>query len=151
MERILIAGVLIVVAVVVAIVLQRRKPAPPTGTEWNVPVQLDRSEFSRPDAPWLVAVFTSSTCDACAGVWSKAVHLEAGPDGPVCVQELEAVVDAEIHRRYGIDAVPLVLIVDADGIVRQHFIGPVTATDLWAAVAEVRAPGSTPGPCEHHD
>ena len=151
MERILIAGVLIVVAVVVAIVLQRRKPAPPTGTEWNVPVQLDRSEFSRPDAPWLVAVFTSSTCDACAGVWSKAVHLDAGADGPVCVQELEAVVDAEIHRRYGIDAVPLVLIVDADGIVRHHFIGPVTATDLWAAVAEVRAPGSTPGPCEHHD
>lgn len=151
MERLVIAGVLIVIAVCVAIVLQRRKPSPPTGTEWTVPVQLDRNDFLRPDAPWLVAVFTSSTCDACSGVWSKAVVLDAGPEGPVGVQELEAVAESEIHRRYGIDAVPLVLIADADGIVRHHFIGPVTATDLWAAVAEVREPGSTPGQCEHHD
>ena len=67
------------------------------------------------------------------------------------MQELEALADAEIHRRYGIDAVPLVLIVGADGVVQRHFLGPVTATDLWAAVAEVRVPGSTPGPCENHD
>ncbi|MCX6511086.1 MAG: hypothetical protein NT081_09800 [Actinobacteria bacterium] len=151
MERFLIALVLVGIAVVVAVVLQRRKPAPPADSDWNIPVQLDRRDFLRPGAPWLVAVFTSSTCDACSGVWSKAVHLDAGPDGPVCVQELETIADAEIHRRYGIDAVPLVLIADADGIVQRHFLGPVTATDLWAAVAESRAPGSTPGPCETHD
>ena len=31
---------------------------------------------------------------------------------------------------------------------RQSFVGPVTATDLWAAVAELRDPttGSTPLP-----
>lgn len=151
MERFLIALVLVGIAVVVAVVLQRRKPAPPADTEWNIPVQLDRRDFLRSDALWLVAVFTSSTCDACSGVWSKAVHLDAGPDGPVCVQELEAIADAAIHRRYGIDAVPLVLIADADGVVQRHFLGPVTATDLWAAVAELRAPGSTPGPCETND
>ncbi len=151
MERLLIAIVLVALAVVVAVVLQRRKPAPPADTEWNVPVQLDRRDFFRPDAPWLVAVFTSSTCDACAGVWSKAIDLDAGPESPVCVQELEAVEDAEIHRRYGIDAVPLVLIANGEGVVQRHFIGPVTATDLWAAVAEVRVPGSTPGPCDNHD
>lgn len=151
MERLLIAAVLVVIAIVVAIVLQRRKPAPPSDSEWNIPVQLDRRDFARPDAPWLVAVFTSSTCDACDGVWSKAQHLDAGPDGPVCVQELEAIASADIHRRYGIDAVPLVLIAGADGVVQRHFLGPVTATDLWAAVAEVRVPGSTPGPCENHD
>ena len=151
MERLLIAAVLVGLAVVVAGFLQRRKPAPPADTEWTIPVQLDRRDFLRPDAPWLVAVFTSSSCDACAGVWSKAVHLDAGPDGPVCAQELEAIADAEIHRRYGIDAVPLILIADADGVVHRHFLGPVTATDLWAAVAEAREPGSTPGSCETHD
>lgn len=151
MERLLIAAVLVIIAIVVAIVLQRRKPAPPSASEWNIPVQLDRRDFARPDASWLVAVFTSSTCDACDGVWSKAQHLDAGPDGPVCVQELEAIASADIHRRYGIDAVPLVLIAGADGVVQRHFLGPVTATDLWAAVAEVRVPGSTPGPCENHD
>jgi len=151
MERFLVALVLVGIAVVVAAVLQRRKPAPPADSDWNIPVQLDRHDFLRPEAPWLVVVFTSSTCDACSGVWSKAVHLDAGPDGPVCVQELEAVADGELHRRYGIDAVPLVLIADAEGVVQRHFLGPVTATDLWAAVAEVRDPGSTPGPCETHD
>lgn len=151
MERFLVALVLVGIAVVVAVVLQRRKPAPPADSDWNIPVQLDRHDFLRPEAPWLVVVFTSSTCDACSGVWSKAVHLDAGPDGPVCVQELEAVADAELHRRYGIDAVPLVLIAGAEGVVQRHFLGPVTATDLWAAVAEVRDPGSTPGPCETHD
>ncbi|CAB4940459.1 unannotated protein [freshwater metagenome] len=151
MERFLVALVLVGIAVIVAVVLQRRKPAPPADSDWNIPVQLDRHDFLRPEAPWLVVVFTSSTCDACSGVWSKAVHLDAGPDGPVCVQELEAVADAELHRRYGIDAVPLVLIADAEGVVQRHFLGPVTATDLWAAVAELRDPGSTPGPCETHD
>jgi hypothetical protein len=35
--------------------------------------------------------------------------------------------------------------------VQHHFVGPVTATDLWAAVAEAREPGSTPGSCDNHD
>ncbi len=140
MERLVLAVVLVGVAVAFVVDLQRRKPAPPSDREWTIPTQLDRRDFSRPDSPWLVAVFTSSTCDTCAGVWEKAVALDAGSEGPVCVQQLEAVAEAEIHRRYGIDAVPLVLIVDSQGVVRRHFLGPVTATDLWAAVAEVRNP-----------
>jgi hypothetical protein len=64
---------------------------------------------------------------------------------------VEVTAEPELHRRYGIDAVPLVLIADHAGIVRSHFLGPVTATDLWAAVAEARAPGSTPERCHDHD
>ena len=33
-----------------------------------------------------------------------------------------------------------------DGVVRASFVGPPTATDLWAAVAEARYPGSSPEP-----
>lgn len=150
MERLLIAIPLVVVAVVVAIVLQRRRPAPPTGTDWTIPAQLDRADFIAPAAPWLIAVFTSSTCSACADVGMKAAAIDCGPNGPVVVQELEAVADADIHRRYGIDAVPLLLIADAEGVVVRHFLGPVTATDLWAAVAEAREPGSTPESCHSH-
>jgi hypothetical protein len=139
MERLLIALTLVAVAIVIALVLQRRRPAPPSTTEWHVPVQLDRSDFARPEAPWLVAVFTSSTCDTCADVWSKALHLDAGPDGPVVAQEIEVQADSALHRRYAIDAVPLVLLADPSGIVVRHFLGPVTTADLWAALAEVRA------------
>lgn len=143
MDRLLIALALVVVAVAIAVVLQRRKPAPPAGQSWNVPVQLDRADFDRPSAEWLVAVFTSATCDTCAEVWSKTMHLDAGPDGPVVVQQLEARAEAELHRRYGIDAVPLVLMVDAHGVVRRHFLGPVVTADLWAALAELRDAGPT--------
>ena len=114
-------------------------------------MQLDRADFVRPEAPWLVVVFTSATCQTCGGVWEKAVPLDAGPEGPVAVQRVEVTAEPELHRRYGIDAVPLVLIADPAGIVRSHFLGPVTATDLWAAVAEAREPGSTPERCHDHD
>ena len=138
MERLLIAVVLVLLAVVVAVVLQRRRPSPPVTTEWNIPAQLDRSDVARPDAAWLVAVFTSSTCDTCAEVWAKSRHLDAGPDGPVVAQEIEVTADRELHRRYAIDAVPLVLFADADGVVVRNFLGPVATADLWAALAEVR-------------
>ncbi|MGH9273673.1 MAG: TlpA family protein disulfide reductase [Acidimicrobiales bacterium] len=145
MERVLIALALAAVALVVAAVVQRRqRPEALVRTGYAVPAQLDRADFARPDAPWLVAVFTSATCNACAGVWDKAQHLESDA---VVVQRVEHVADRALHDRYGIEAVPLALVVDPTGVVRASFMGPVTATDLWAAVAEAREPGSTPDTC----
>jgi hypothetical protein len=100
-----------------------------------VPAQIDRHDFPRPQAPWLVVVFTSSTCHTCADVVAKAGVL-ASDD--VAVTEVEYTAARDLHRRYGIDSVPLVLVADAAGIVRRHVLGPVTATDLWAAVAAAR-------------
>jgi hypothetical protein len=150
-ERVLLALALVAVAVAVALVVQRRRPDAPARPAFSIPVQLDRQDFERPDAPWLVAVFTSATCDSCAGVWDRARHLDGGAGSPVVVQEVEHTAGAALHARYGVDAVPLVLIADADGVVVRHFLGPVTATDLWAAVAEAREPGSTPEACHDHD
>lgn len=141
MERLVLAAVLLAVAVVVALVLQRRRPQPPGRPAFTVPDRLDRADFERADAPWLVAVFTSATCDSCRGVWDKARHLDSDQ---VAVQEVEAVRDRGLHQRYGIDAVPLVVVADRSGVVGAHFLGPVSATDLWAAVAEVREPGTVP-------
>jgi hypothetical protein len=49
--------------------------------------------------------------------------------------------------------VPVVAVADADGVVRAGFAGPISATDLWAAVAEARSPGSLPADrhCAAHD
>ncbi len=145
MERIALAVVLALVALAVAALLQRRqRPATPVRTGYAVPDQLDRTDFARPEAPWLVAVFTSATCDTCRGVWERAQPLESDV---VAVQELEYQAERDLHQRYAIEAVPSTLVVDADGVVRKSFLGPVTATDLWAAVAEAREPGSTPDAC----
>ena len=147
MDRVLIALALVAVAVVVAVVLQRRRPDAPTQpTAYTVPAQVDRDDFPSPATPWLVAVFTSATCDSCHGVLAKAEPLRSDA---VAVAEVEVLAQAEVHRRYGIDAVPTTIVADADGVVQASFVGPVTATDLWAAVAEAREPGSTPDACDH--
>jgi hypothetical protein len=144
-ERALTAVVLAAVVLGVAWLAQRRRrPDAPVRTGYTVPQQLDRADFERPDAPWLVAVFTSATCDSCAGVWERARHLDAPA---VAVQEVEVAARKDLHDRYGIEAVPTTVVADAAGVVRSSFLGPVTATDLWAAVAELREPGSTPGGC----
>jgi hypothetical protein len=144
MTQVVIAAVLIVVAVVVAALLRRgRGEDPPTQVDWQVPQQLDRSHFARPDAPWLVAVFSSATCESCADVVRKAEVLGCAD---VVVDVAEVAARPDVHRQYHIDAVPLVVVADAEGVVRAGFLGPVTATDLWAAVAEARTPGSTPEP-----
>ena len=145
MERIAIAAGLALLALVVAAAIQRRqRPPAPIRTGYAVPAQLDRADFVRSDAPWLVAVFTSSTCGTCQGVWERAQPLESAS---VAVQELEHGRDRALHDRYQIDAVPATLVADAEGVVVASFVGPVTATDLWAAVAEAREPGSTPDSC----
>ena len=138
----MIAAVLVVVAVAAAFVLQRRRPAPPTQPKWAVPTQLDRSDFAGPVAPWLLAVFTSATCDGCARATEKAAVL-ASP--AVAYQEVSYQQRRDLHDRYGIEAVPTILLADADGVVRVSFVGVPGATDLWAAVAEVRDGG---GPAE---
>lgn len=137
--------VLALVAVVVAWVVRRRGvDDPEQGTSWTVPAQLDRRDFPRPEAPWLVAVFSSATCLACAETWEKAQILESGE---VAVTEVEAAAHRDLHHRYRIEAVPLVVVADVEGLVQRSFIGPPTATDLWAAIAELRQPGSVPPGC----
>ena len=145
MERALVALVLAVLAIALAAVLQRRQRVDaPVRTGYSFPAQLHRADFDRADAPWLVVVFTSATCGTCRGVLERAQPLESEA---VAVQEVEHVAARALHDRYAIEAVPTTLLVDRDGVVAAGFVGPVTATDLWAAVAEAREPGSTPGRC----
>lgn len=135
MERFVLAAVAVAVAAVVAVVLERRRPEAPTQATWAVPAQLDRADFDRPDAPWLVAVFTSATCDSCAQAVARAQVLASEA---VAVEEVEVKARADLHRRYHIEAVPIIVVADGEGVVRTSFTGPPSATDLWAAVAGVR-------------
>ncbi|MEO5842710.1 MAG: hypothetical protein ABIQ73_05500 [Acidimicrobiales bacterium] len=135
MLRVVIVAVVVVVAFAVAFFAQRRAPQAPARTGHGIPDQLDRADFVNPAAPWLIAVFTSATCDVCADTWQKAIVLESSD---VAVQQIEYQGNRRLHDRYAIEAVPLVLVVDDRGVVRNSFVGPVSATHLWAAVADAR-------------
>jgi thioredoxin-related protein len=133
MSRVVIALVLIAVVVVVALVLQRRRPQPPTQSRWAVPSQLDRNDFDRPDAPYLVAVFTSATCASCEGARAKASVLASRN---VAFQELSYQTRKDLHERYAVETVPMILVADADGVVTASFIGTPPAAELWASVGD---------------
>lgn len=143
MDRLIIAAVIIAVVGVIALVSRRRRITDaPTQREYNVPQQLDRNDFVRPDAPWLVVIFSSATCDVCVGVAERAAILESSE---VAVAVVEYGDERALHEKYKIDAVPTLIVGDTAGVTRKHFLGPVNATDMWAAVAEAREPGSAPG------
>lgn len=142
MERLVIAAILIAVAVAVAFLLERRKAQAPTQPRrWDVPAQLDRADFPGADKPWLVVVFTSNGCESCGKVVPKVSVLDSPSVEVVAVAYQDR---KDLHERYDVDVVPMTLVADGDGVVRASFIGEPTATDLWAAVAEVREPGSSP-------
>lgn len=145
MNQLVLVGCAMAIAVAISAVLRRRRVDAPTQGGFEIPTQLDRGDFLSPDVPWLVAVFTSATCNTCADVATKADVL-ASKD--VAVQRIDYTDDPSLHKRYRIDAVPTLVIADHNGVVRNGFLGPVKAQDLWAAVAECRDPGSTPDPCE---
>ena len=139
MDRLLLVLGGVAVAVVVAWLLGRRQRPAPAANTHTIPRQLDRNDFNGADQRWLVAVFTASSCSTCAGVMARAEHLAASQ---VCVQELELSSEPALHQRYGIDAVPLLLIADESGAVRRALVGPTTAAELWASMAELREPHS---------
>lgn len=133
------AALVVVVVVIAAVVTLRRRnradaPTQPRGT---VPSQLDRSDFADAASEWLVVAFTSSTCSTCADVMNKVSVLKSTH---VAVQEVEFSRDRRLHDRYHIDAVPIVAIADAAGVVHFGHVGPISATDLWAAMARCRDP-----------
>ena len=145
MDRLIILVVVAGAAATLAFLVQRRRPDAPIRTGWTVPEQLDRRDFARPDAPWLVAVFTSASCDSCAAVVDVAGPLASDA---VAVDVVEVGERRKVHDRYAVDAVPMVLLVDTLGVVRDHHLGPVSATHLWGSLAELREPGSTPDGCD---
>ncbi len=135
--HVVVAVAILVIAVGIAWWLEhRREVAPPSQGRAVAPEQLDRNDFPRPDAPWLVVLFTSRHCDSCKGLVEKALPLESND---VAVIEVEYGAEPALHERYQIDAAPITVLVDSEGVTRTAFVGSYAAPELWSALAELRA------------
>jgi hypothetical protein len=130
-QRLLIAGGVLVIALAAAWLLARRRADPPTQDPNRVPSMVDRADFARPDAAWLIVVFTSATCASCAAATAAMAALARSDVAYVEVPWLEA---RAIHDRYRIESVPLILIADRDGVVQASCEG-ARAAEL-AALAQ---------------
>ncbi len=152
MTSVVIALVIGAVVVVAAMVIrQRRVVDAPTQKVFSAPTQIDRTDFPTSQHEWMIVVFTSATCHACADMLAKA---QVVASKNVSVIEIEYSNKKDLHRKYNIEAVPTVVVTDVHGIVHKSFLGPVSATDLWAGIASVRDPqlhAATDGHCQNHD
>jgi len=130
--------VVFLVALAAARLLERRRREPPIRDHYPLPAQLDRADFPRPEAPWLVALFSSRTCDTCGPMALKVAAL-ATDDVATC--DIEVSEGRELHRRYQIEGVPMVVMADAEGVVRAGFVGTVSSEELIAALAAAKEDG----------
>ncbi|MCB9389121.1 MAG: hypothetical protein H6512_05970 [Acidimicrobiia bacterium] len=138
-ERLIIAIAAIIVISGAAVVAERRRQSEPTptGPRPNLPARLERRDFAGPDKPWAVIMFSSQECDSCVVMRDK---VDALASGEVAIDVVEYQDRPKLHERYGIDSVPLTLVADSEGDIVSGFLGRVSATDLWAAVARARNP-----------
>ncbi|MEI8391462.1 MAG: thioredoxin family protein [Actinomycetes bacterium] len=138
MNSLLIALAIAVTVAFVAIVIRRSQVSDvPTQKIFAAPTQIDRADFAMQSQDWLVVVFTSASCHVCADMSAKAKVLATRE---VAVIEVEYESQRELHERYKIEAVPTIVMCDPQGVVRKSFMGPLSATDLWAAMATARQP-----------
>ncbi len=119
-------------ASVVAYIVERRsRTSPSTFTGTVVPQLVDRSDFDEPRAPWLIAVFTSDSCNACAEVLARA---RSAASDDVVIHEIEFVRDRLLHEKYDVDAVPMTLLVDRTGAAAASWLGPLNLDELHTAI-----------------
>jgi len=133
---VLLAVAIALAVAALALVIQRRRPEPPSQRRWAVPAQVDRFDFDRPGAPWLVLVFSSATCDACAIAVARA---EAVASADVAVQEVEFTAERDLHARYNIETVPMLVVADRDGVVRADFVGTPAEGEVEQALSELKS------------
>lgn len=134
MIRVLIVVVTAALAMGFGALVRRRTDVAPTQVGHQHPSQIDRSDFND-GREWLAVAFTSDTCNTCIDLEGKLRVLDSRNVG---VHVVEYGAQRDLHRKYAIDSVPCTVFADSLGVVRAGFVGPVSATDLWAALARVR-------------
>lgn len=134
-ERLIVAVVLAILAVSVAAMINRRKPAAPTQPKSApLPSQLDRDDFESRSTPLLMVLFSSSKCDSCA---KARLAAQALVSEEVAYQEAPYESRRDLHTRYSIQAVPSLLLVDANGVVKAGFVGAPAPDELKEVVGNL--------------
>ncbi|MEM7285324.1 MAG: hypothetical protein AAF480_03150 [Actinomycetota bacterium] len=120
MLTLVVVLVVVAVAAAIAYLVNGRSPDAPSTPQFAAPQQLDRSDFERPETPWLLALFSSETCLSCHD--ARAVLSDVSFSS-VVVQDLPVESHKAVHDRYGVDAVPIVTLADTEGVVRWSWLG----------------------------
>lgn len=134
MVTLLIVLAIAAVAAAVAWRFNGRAPDAPTTPQFAAPQQLDRSDFEHPDREWLLALFSSETCLSCH---EAREALEPVRFDRVGVLDLPLETNKALHNRYSIDAVPIMVLADSDGVVRWSYLGAPPAEAIRNILVDI--------------
>ncbi len=129
-----LVAALTALAVLIAVVVNRRRPDPPSTPTFAVPQQVDRRDFDDPGAPWLLALFTSATCLSCQEAREVVLPLDLDD---LTVQDIVFPTRSDLHERYHIDAVPAIVLADAEGVVTWSYVGAPPSSAILELVQEL--------------
>lgn len=135
--RVLLVVGIVIAAVIAAWALERNRASrsAPVTTAAPIPGQVDRNDFARPGADWLLVMFSSAACESCSAMADRIAPL-AAPD--LAVDDVDFAERPALHEKYGIEAVPVVGLFDSVGVAHARFVGPTPAAELWSAIARAR-------------
>jgi len=132
-ERLLVLVAVSLLACTAASIVQRRNYRHSVRTGSPVPVQIHRGDFPHPEIDWLIAIFTSESCDACTAVLRSAQSIDSAA---VHVAKIDSTKNEKIYKLYDIDAVPLLLLANKNGVVLYYHRGPIPTDQLYKDIEE---------------
>ena len=122
MSRLIVLIILSSGASLAAVLLRKLNYRNFVTSGWSVPGHLSREDFGFLNEPWLVVIFSSESCETCKPVVAEGMKLTSLG---IAIQEIAAETNRELHEKYDIDAVPMLLLVDKYGVVRSSHLGPI--------------------------
>ncbi len=144
LERAAVTAVVVAVVAAVAWWWQRRdrgrRPVPLAGRD-ALPRQVHRHDLDGGTRPWLVVLFSSRGCASCRVV-EEAIAGLADPE--VALREVVYEDEPGLHARYRVPGVPMLLVADADGVVRAGWLGPLGRAEFDALLHEARTATGPP-------
>ena len=113
-------------AISVAYIANNRRTDSPSVPKSSLPIQVDRNDFEMPGMKWLLVFFSSESCSSCIQVREILSDI---PLNSIHIQEVSFPQEKNLHTRYAINSVPIVLIANLEGVVTWSYAG-VPPNDL---------------------
>ena len=134
MSRLIVLIVLSSGASLAAVLLKKLNYRNFVTSGWSIPGHLSREDFGFLNEPWLVVIFSSESCETCKPVVAEGMKLTSLG---IAIQEIAAETNRELHEKYDIDAVPMLLLVDKFGVVRSSHLGPINFDEVKKSIETV--------------
>ena len=134
MSRVIVLVLLSSAASLTAVLLRKLNKRNFLTSGWSIPGHLSREDFGFTNESWLVVIFSSESCETCKPLVAESMKLSSLG---IAIQEIAVETNKDLHEKYSIDAVPMLLLVDKFGVVRSSHLGPTNSEEVRNSIQTV--------------